>query len=105
MTPITHKRKSRLADGLAIYIKDLKLNENDETEVITLSLKTVGLPDKLRLLKKPSKSSKKLTPSVTKLATWDYWHKKSKYTFYNHLITSKGKTDRQSLHLKKPRFC
>ena len=33
------KRKSQLADGLATYIKDLNLNENDEIEVITLSLK------------------------------------------------------------------
>ena len=52
MTPNTHKRKSPLEDALAAYIKDLNLNENDEIEVITLSLKNIGLLDKLRFLKK-----------------------------------------------------
>ena len=77
MTPNTCKHKSWLADGLATYIKDLNLNENDEMEVITLSLKNIGLLDKLRFLKKPTKSGRKLTPLVTRQAIWDYWHKKS----------------------------
>ena len=56
MTPNICKRKSRFGDGLATYIKDLNSNENDDIEVITLSLKNIGLLDKLRLLKKPTKT-------------------------------------------------
>ena len=41
MAPNTRKRKNRLEDGLATYIKDLNLNENDEIEVIILSLKNI----------------------------------------------------------------
>ena len=52
MTPNTCKRKSPLEDALATYIKDLNLNENGEIEVITLSLKNIGLLDQLRFLKK-----------------------------------------------------
>ena len=72
MTPNTHKHKSRLAGGLATYIKDLNLNENDEIEVITLSLKNIGLPDKRRFLKKLTKSGRRLTLLVTRQAIWDY---------------------------------
>ena len=77
MTSSTCKRKSQLADGLATYIKDLNLNENDEIEVIILSLKNIGLLDKLRFLKKPTKSGRKLTPLVTRQAILDYWHTES----------------------------
>ena len=76
MAPNTRKRKNRLEDGLATYIKDLNLNENDEIEVIILSLKNIGLLDKLRFLKKTTKNGRKLTLLVTMQAIWDYWHKK-----------------------------
>ena len=76
MAPNTRKRKNRLEDGLATYIKDLNLNENDEIEVIILSLKNIGLLDKLRFLKKTTKNGRKLTLLVTRQAIWDYWHKK-----------------------------
>ena len=65
MTPNTCKHKSWLADGLATYIKDINLNENDEIEVIT-SLKNIELLDKHRFLKKTTKSGRKLTPLVTR---------------------------------------
>ena len=45
--------------------------------MITSSLENIGLLDKLRFLKKPTKSSRKLTPLVTSQTIRDYWHKKS----------------------------
>ena len=98
MTPNTHKRKSWLVDGLATYIKDLNLNENDEIEVITLSLKNIGLLDKLRFLKKPTKSGRKRTPLVTRQATWDDWHKKSTPSMITSRPAKLKLTDKPLIH-------
>ena len=57
--------------------KRSQLNEIDGIEVITLSLWNIGLIDKLRFLKKPTKTGRKMKPLETRQAIWDYWHKKS----------------------------
>ena len=56
------------------------LNQSDEIDVISLSLKQLNLYDALRFQRKPSKAGCKLTPVTTRAAVWNIWHSKSIYS-------------------------
>ena len=77
MTPNTRKRKSRISEDLACYISELDLRKEDQVDVISLSLKKLGLMDKINFTRKPTKSGRKLTPLHFRKAAWDFWHAKS----------------------------
>ena len=77
MTPNTRKRKSRISEDLACYISELDLSKEDQVDVISLSLKKLGLMDKINFTRKPTKSGQKLTPLHFRKAAWDFWHAKS----------------------------
>ena len=77
MTPNTRQRKSRLAKDLAGYVENWQLNKDDKLEVVTLSLKQLGLLDQIRFQRKPTTAGRKLTPSTTRMMVWKFWHEKS----------------------------
>ena len=72
MTPNTRKRKSRISEDLACYISELDLSKEDQVDVISLSLKKLGLMDKINFTRKPTKSGRKLTPLHFRKAAWDF---------------------------------
>ena len=48
MTPNTRKHKSRKAEDLTNYILNLDLLEDDQMNVLALSLKQLGILDKIK---------------------------------------------------------
>lgn len=58
----------------------MALNQSDETDVISLSLKQLNLYDALKFQRKPSKAGRKLTLVTTRTAVWDFWHSNSIYS-------------------------
>ena len=77
MTPNTRQRKSRLAKDLAGYVENWQLNKDDKLEVVTLSLKQLGLLDQIRFQRKPTTAGRMLTPFTTRMMVWKFWHEKS----------------------------
>ena len=77
MAPNTRKQKSRISEDLSCYISELDLSKEDQVDVISLSLKKLGLMDKINFTRKPTKSGRKLTPLHFRKAAWDFWHAKS----------------------------
>ena len=78
LSPNTHKCKSRLANDVKEFIEDLDLAEEDQIKVISLSLKKLGMYDKIdKFLCKPPAKGRKLTPTTTRSATWEPWHANS----------------------------
>ena len=72
--------KSRLANDVKTFIEDLVLTEEDQIEVTLLSLKKLGVDDKInKFLRKPSAKGRKLTPTTTRSAIWEFWHANSLY--------------------------
>ncbi|XP_066932940.1 uncharacterized protein [Clytia hemisphaerica] len=76
MTPNTRKRKSRLSEDLTTFISELELDTDDQVDVITLSLKKLGILDQFNFTRKPTKSGRKLLPFEVRKAVWDFWHEK-----------------------------
>ena len=78
MTPNMRQRKSRCANDIVDAVKDLQLSENDTIDVICLSLKKLGIFDKIHsFCRKPTKVGRKLTPISTRSLVWNFWHKNS----------------------------
>ena len=74
MTPNTRKRKSRIANDLAEFIEQLNLSDEDQVDVITLSLKKLNLLDVLQFQRKPTKAGRKVTPMTVRKSVWEFWH-------------------------------
>lgn len=77
MSPNTRQRKSRLAKDLSKYIEDWNLNEDDQVDVLALTLNKMGLLDRFKYLQKPTSKGRKLTSHETRNAAWKFWHKNS----------------------------
>ena len=74
MSPNTRKRKSLIASKVTKQIQEYGLSKVDQVEVLTPSLKQLGIYDQIRFVRKPSKAGRSLTPFETRQAVWDYWH-------------------------------
>ena len=77
MTPNTRKQKSRQATDLTNYILDLNLSKDDQLDVLTLSLKQLGILEKIKFSNKPSKKGRSLTKFETRQNVWEFWHRNS----------------------------
>ena len=73
MTPNTRKRKSRLAQQITDDLRDLQLTPTEQVQVLTLSLKQLGIYDLFQFTRKHTKAERKLTPIETYKAVWNFW--------------------------------
>ena len=69
-----NSRKSRLAEEITNMLGSDKLSPSDQVDVLTLSLKQLGIYDLFKFMWKPTKCGQKLTPNETRLAVWNFWH-------------------------------
>ena len=63
-----------MANEVSSYLKDLDLNDDDLVEILQLSIKQLGIYDKLKFDRKPTKTGRKSIVFDTQLAVWNYWH-------------------------------
>ena len=77
MSPNTRKRKSLIANKVTKQIQALGLSKIDQVDVLTLSLKQLGIYDQIKFTRKPTKAGRLLTSLETRQTVWDYWHSNS----------------------------
>lgn len=84
MTPNTRQRKSRLAENHSNFIEGLNLtNHEDVVDVILLSMKKLGLYEKLHFAVRTENSDtiekrgRKMTSFETRKKVWDFYHQNS----------------------------
>ena len=69
--------KHRLAKSLSEMVKEWSISTNDQMDVIDLALKQLNLRDHFELIRKPTKSGRKLTSLDVRKTVWDFWHNES----------------------------
>ena len=73
LTRNTRKRKTRLADDLASYIEIMGMSsDQDQIDVILLSLQKLNLLEKTEFVGKPTKAGCKLTSVQTRKTIWEF---------------------------------
>ena len=75
-TPNIRQRKSRLSRALTSNVQEefILTNKEDQTDVISLSLKHLNLYDVFYLQRKPNKTGHKLTLIINHTAVWGFWY-------------------------------
>ena len=56
MTPNTRIRKSRLAEQPTEEVLSFELSQSEQVEVLTLTMKKLGIMDQIRFSQKPTES-------------------------------------------------
>ena len=105
ITPNMCQRKNRCANDIVDVVKDLQLSENDTIDAICLSLKKLGIFDKIHsFCRKPAKVGRKLTPISTRSLVWNFWHKNSFQSTITSRPASLRVTDKKQ-NTKRVRIC
>lgn len=77
MSPNTRKRKSLISRRITDTVTEQGLSMEDQVEVLTLTMKQLGIYDQFNFQRKPTKAGRRLTPFDTRKCVWDFWHENS----------------------------
>ena len=73
LSPSTRQRKSRLTKDITARVISMDISEEEQVEVLRLSIKQLGLEKSFSTAKPPRKATRR-TPFESKLKVWEFWH-------------------------------
>lgn len=97
MSPNTRQRKSTLSRKITKSIQEYGLSIPEQVEVMTLSLKQLGIYEKIKFERKPTKKGRNITPFETRKKVWEFWHENSTESTNTTSLAKLRQTDKSHI--------